>query len=882
MATFYLDYGNGSDGYTAKPLGWWVLNASQGTGSFPTADSCILGATSGAYAYLTIDASRLITPGDSSVYLYGKQGDFQLNETVYTIGGNFKALGNAVYCAWNTISNGALAARINPGDIIRIAKSPAPTYLCDASWYGSGPNISSQGSFTSTTNTAPIAVTKTNHGYSTGTVVQILGHSINPTANGNWIIDVSSANIFTLRDSSGIGNGSSSGSIQDVTRKAVILDSPKTLIINNAGESSIGWYGANGSTIAYTGTTKGNNAVQITISASNPSTNTLLAYSIIPTKNASAYQKLSFQFYNSAAISQNNLKLCLCSDTSGLTIVNSFKIPAITNLVSMGPLTLSPSEGGNLSSNINSVALYTDSSTNLGSKVFRLDNIMACTSTGINLQSLISKGPGEQITNEGWFAIQSINREIVLIDNLGNRETGRGYYGKTECTSTFIRESIKTPYPAVVDTVIHNINKAGTTNNLIEYTGGYDKTTNLQNGETIFDGLLPGGFALNLSGMTWNKFDRLSFYRYYAGVIFQGTAGYHVFQNMSCCHIYQGPIYLVNTCYNLSFTNVKVNNNSGSAAIYFYGGSTKNSVFSNMQSNNNNSGAFYSSSVPNFNNTFTDISTNNNGYAGIYLATSSYNKFNNIVSERNANYGVFLNSAAYNYFANSVIIRNPVGFYLSNGNKNRFFNNKTIDNSTGFNFLSSWENNICSLDSSDNVGIIDDIGVNYFNNSKISGPTEITISSNLMNARIYSQNHDQTPDNHYIVSDQGYIISDNSIRHTPSGLSWKLVPTSLTRNIDYPLDLTIGKFALEANRPTVIKAWFKLGGDSSIGAQLICKADPCLGLSFDVSVAAAATTNWQELSLNITTSATGVVEIQALAYWNTALGNVWVDDITVI
>src|SRR5512138_3120467 len=36
--------------------------------------------------------------------------------------------------AWKTITSGATAARIAPGDIIRIAKSPAPYSIGNATW----------------------------------------------------------------------------------------------------------------------------------------------------------------------------------------------------------------------------------------------------------------------------------------------------------------------------------------------------------------------------------------------------------------------------------------------------------------------------------------------------------------------------------------------------------------------------------------------------------------------------------------------------------------------------------------------------------------------------------------------------------------------------
>lgn len=70
---------------------------------------------------------------------------------------------------------------------------------------------------TSSTDATPIVVTKATHGYSTGDIVSIYGHTTNVAANGMWKITVVTANTFSLQNlhtganvaGSGAGAGSS-------------------------------------------------------------------------------------------------------------------------------------------------------------------------------------------------------------------------------------------------------------------------------------------------------------------------------------------------------------------------------------------------------------------------------------------------------------------------------------------------------------------------------------------------------------------------------------------------------------------------------------------------------------------------------------------------
>ena len=165
--------------------------------------------------------------------------------------------------------------------------------------------------------------------------------------------------------------------------------------------------------------------------------------------------------------------------------------------------------------------------TDFGAVDVYLDDIIACkapsAADSLTLQSLISKNSAAQGGDELWYPIQSINGTTIMIDNgvntLGN--AGRGYtmaVGGTspETVTIYKRETIKTTPVATATTQVAEltINDSGTLGNLIEFQGGYNTGTNIQNGETIFDGLNGFGYGIYINPKNFLKFNWLGGVRY--------------------------------------------------------------------------------------------------------------------------------------------------------------------------------------------------------------------------------------------------------------------------------------------------------------------------------------------------------------------------------
>ena len=611
--------------------------------------------------------------------------------------------------AWKTITTGATAARIAPGDVIRIAKSPAPVSVGNATWN----NLS----------------------------------------------------------------------------KTVTLASAQTLGIDYC---EVIWTGTGDTTVALvavaTDAKEGSYCIRLTLDAS-PQISILQAYHATGALNLSAYQKISFWIKNSAAIVANNWKVCLCSDTAGATVVDTFLITAIPSTARWLPLTLARVGGGNLGASIQSIAVYTDTVAPTASSNILIDDFIACTTSGLNLQSLISKNSAEQGGTEGWFGIQSINGVTVLLDNETNTKAngGQGYSGTTETVTTYKRETTKTDLVATTAIVVQAVQDSGTVGSNIEFQGGYDTSTTLQTGETFFDGLNGNGYGLSLGSNRWNiTLNYLNLYRYNYG------------------------LYL-NACPNNLIPNLSNVNNNTNYGIVFFGQNNIVTILSNA---------------------------NNNGSWGVYFNSSNDNKILTLLHA----------------------------------------NNNTVDG-----VYSIGGNNIIKLLSTANNGIngVYSIGgALYLENALIAEAAEVG-SSSFANSRVFSYKHDQTDGNFFVFTDGGVIFSQTATRHTASGIAWDLNVSSANRVLAYPLDLKIAEIAVNANNLVTVKAWFKKSAASTIGAKLVCKGGQLAGVPNDVVATKADDTNWEELTITFTPTEAGILEIEAWAYYISANGNIFVDDITV-
>ena len=166
------------------------------------------------------------------------------------------------------------------------------------------------------------------------------------------------------------------------------------------------------------------------------------------------------------------------------------------------------------------------------------------------------------------------------------------------------------------------------------------------------------------------------------------------------------------------------------------------------------------------------------------------------------------------------------------------------------------------------------------NNCLLGDSVEFNASNSWLSIEYASQNHDQTAGNHKIFIDGGLISSATDQRHTASGISWKLQPTSTPlRTSRRPVTLSLAKVACSANNLVTITAWMRRD-NAGLTMRLVCKGGQLAGVPSDVVSALSTTNAWEEETITFTPTETGVVEITAEAWGDTTFSG-WVDDMTI-
>ena len=869
-AIFYMDYVNGSDTARIALTSVAFTNSSGLVFATKVGHGLVTGAVVDITSSTSYDGAWKITWVDNDT--------FTLDSSTYSADrtGTVTPRGGQSWTdAWKTITSGSTSARIAAGDKVRMAKSPDPTSVgITAKWTDKPDTLPTSKAIVASSNASPINVQVTSHGYSTGDIVYIYSHATNLTANGMWRITYVDANNFTLDGSIGIGTGSG-GTSTKINHMCAELTSAPTAHLKTIDRCEVAWTAANSSTVTKDVAQYKEGYGSAKIVKSSPSNNTLYAYKTITSTDYSAYQKISFWIYNATAITAGQWNICLCSDTSGASVVDTFAIPAIPSINRWLCLTILSNSAGNLGSTIQSVALYSGASAGTTAAIY-LDNILACTTSGLNLQSLISKNTLAQgsvsatgYANEGWYAIQGISEDgkILRIDNVTNTlpstnvaARGWGYSGTTETVDLYYRETIKTNLVSAAGTAIQEPQASGSAVSLIEYQGGYDTSSSIQNGETHFDALNGFGYGIYATGKHYIKINYLGFVRAQRGLYVTGSNYWNIplLSNITACEY--GWVHNCNfwTCDAL----LNVNNNFN-AGIQFTG--------------------------DNFNNTFTKIvNLNNNWSYNLYLASGQSNTFTEIVNCFNANsYNIYLNASSDNIF-NKISAEgySSTGFYLNNSHANKFLEitSHTKNSYCGIQFVSSGNNTFQNCVSNNGTAAISSNScLNFFNNVTFSDSSLFSFGS-YYDSRFLSTNHGGSVGAVYIGMYYGNITSDTTNRHTASGICWKLSPTNSMRDVTYPVRLKIATIACNTTAQVTVKAWVKKSHATDIGAKLCLPAGQLGGpVTNTFSSAKADDTSYEELTLTFNPTAAGVFDVEVWAYWqaNTADESVYVDDMTI-
>ena len=580
---------------------------------------------------------------------------------------------------------------------------------------------------------------------------------------------------------------------------------------------------------------EGTYCAKMTIAA-GIATDTLQAYYKISDTgiDLSSYQKISLWVYNSVVVSgSDRWYIALCSDDAGATPVDTFLIPALTIANKWQPLTLTKVGGGNLDNAIKSIAIYTGSDVTGVSGYLGLDNIIACTTSGLNLQSLISKTSSEQsvFADDPWWAIMNIDGTTIMLD-VGPTNSRpalvRGYCGTTETVSLYKRECIQiyesdSPF-AVVDSGII-------------YKGGYNTSNSNQDGETWFDGL--NGGKIGFYPLTKNTitFDRLGLARFNFGMIsYKGHT--HTITNIQVCDCDTGGIIIYDQgAYRMTVENVKVVSSGygmkiGPSLQRLKGNYIK--AYSNRSHGVELATTTYSIELDN-------ILSSNNGATGLLLSSSSWANIGKIEIKDNATYGIS-SSAKLLTISHLISSGNTTSaIHLSEESTIKITRGEIGDTTVLTNAITAYTNGYLAIGNFDSVSTDHRMYFSYAN-----------------------------------------VITEATDRIDGTGIMWKISLTNAVRDLFYILKLPIAKIAVVADKLVTVKCYMKKSHATNVIGKLVCSGYQLTGITADATDTKADDTDWEELEITFTPTQAGVVEIQAWAYTDgTNTGSVYVEDMTI-
>lgn len=734
---FYIDLVSGSDAARTALTGCIASNPS---GTITRINKTAHGLVTGAVVDLTLFSTWLnsawkITKVDNDNF----DLDGAIWQTTADNNGTVTPRGGSSWAdAWLTTLNGATAARIQSGDEVRVAKTPDPVSIGNATW----------------TNAS----------------------------------------------------------------RTVTLATAQTLLVDNCETA---WTAANAATVAVSVASpkEGTGTIRV-IKTTTPAANTLYAYKALGSAtDFSAYDAITAWVcaYSSAQILTNNWKLALCSDVAGAVIEYEYAIPASLTAGFSNywyPIHVTGTAvGGNLTA-IQSVALYSGSvapSTTCG---VQLDNISACSTTGLSLQTLISKSTQSTFDYaHPWWGIKSIVGTNIQLDASPGATSaaalgqGSGYSGITETVASFCRQT----YQFLSGSAAANFraNSSGVT-----YSGGWNTSTTIKDGLTVTDhkdGIAGTSFAFSTNA--FNMFTDFWIVRANRGLEIGGPGNRISSVGISNCN--QTALSSTNLGSTYQTANFKADNCiMHSPPTLGLGIAGRDFVFKSCKFLSSTGASQINPLTAN--NVFVDCTFANLAVAGVFALAAPYT----------ANYS-FLNCTMDGYLALSA-----------------------------------------------NYGTL------RLKNCLITSATEFSTGSSYHGWAFWSQQHDQTAFD-YVFTEGATMNTEASDRAGATGNMWRMVLTSSIRSVAYPLRLPVAQFAVNASSLVTVTAWMKKSNATAVDGRLVIKAGQVAGLSTDQIATLANNTDWQQLTLTFTPTEAGVFEVETLAEYVTANGNVYIDEIEV-
>ena len=602
----------------------------------------------------------------------------------------------------------------------------------------------------------------------------------------------------------------------------------------------------------------------------------------------SSFQGITLWIRTGAAISAGSLSIRLCSDTVGAVTVDTLAIPAIPAASVWVPLYID--KGSALGASIQSIALYAD--TDPGTVTVLLDNISTVKAVGndnLNLTSLISKNTGSEI----WWALRSINGTSLLLDTAVTATpatTPPGYSGTTESVTIYKRETIKTTM-GVTNT--HLVQKAGTSGNLIRYTGGWNRTDmSTQAGLTFSDGQASTGSGFVYNSLAYVGLEKCYAVRYSTGFNLTGAnAEVGEIGAIACTNlgVEVHPNATNSTVGSISVTQgltvgVLLQGNGvtvGPIKVHGFGATGNTAI--NFGARGCSVTSMDLQSLSGTAVLFGSAASNNLTVGSLTIDTASDGISQTVVDLHD----IWIKSCSISFVSGTAML-------LRGGINYRIDNVTLTNNTTGLSISGVADATtlvLGSLTTSGNttaVTIPPFTGVIHVLASSFAEVTPLvfTGSPSFHSGRLVFQNYDGAANDHRTYYSNGStgatVFADSTTRHSSSGLSWRfnLQSTNFV-TANFPIAFPVARIAVNANKQVTASIWTRRSSTSMVGT-FRAKGGQLTGITNDVTSSSSAAINtWQQLQLVFTPTETGVMDLDFTVYGVTS-ADLFIHDFTVV
>jgi len=577
------------------------------------------------------------------------------------------------------------------------------------------------------------------------------------------------------------------------------------------------------------------------------------------TVDLSAYTGVTFWFHLSlgATPTAGQITLRLCSDTVGDVTVDTLSFPSMAGLQTSNWTAITLDKGSALGSSIQSIALYVASDS--AAQTFLLDQIVAVSSTPIDLPALYgssdAQGAGGADT-ETWHQFREITPSTCVILPYGSAMgsvNGRGFMGADRIDTLWRRPTIWSYWFAATAWSLSTL--TGSAGAQFTWSGGWDRTDmSTQSLETWWNvnSSAANGISVTTAATTIEK---IAVIGGATAVAFSTTTGIQL--NLPA----------------INHANTGFSSSSGAASVsipfncYCSVGFTYQSYGTTLNMTESSShmagtgGAVLSGSSAHCTVTIGKVA-NCNGQ-GMSLGGSS-----NLIAitecSGNASNGfAFSGQLSRSILYAPTVSGNASYGFTATGNGMDYGNNRFRAVTTG--------NGVGSVSVGGSTWVFED---STFNEATVGGGFGTGLGGAM-----YSSRESSTSTLHRIRGESMLVESDSSVRHTASGIAWRLDVTSASaRTAGYPGFIPLGRHYVPAGSSTV-KVWLRRTS-ASLTVSLVCRGRQVAGIESAVSTAMTAAINtWEEVSITIAPTYACYVEFFVEAYG--AIASAYADDMTV-